>query len=68
MHELLQEIITIQSAWEERFKRGIDDPDEWVDEWVTYGEVTAINGNTDPILLSRVNIRLEKMEDSINSR
>lgn len=41
---------------------------KWVDEWITYGEVTAIDGNTDPILLSHVNIQLEKMEDSIKSR
>lgn len=68
LHQLLQEIISIQTSWEEKFKRGIDEPDEWEDEWITYGEVIAIDGKTDPILLSRINIQLENMEENIKSR
>ena len=63
IEDLAMKIADIESYFENKFKKELDsydhNPDDYPDEWVTFGAVVSVNGDSDKIVVNKVNAALD---------
>ena len=63
IEELAEEIAKIESGFKNTFRKELDsydhDPDDYPGEWETLGAVVSVNGDSDEIVVNKVNAALD---------